>query len=90
MPLPDFLGIGAQKAGTTWLALNLGVHPQVWLPPIKELHYFDRPPEVETVVRVGEAQPAPQPKSRMRLPSKDQSAGSASRIRRFDSAPISS
>jgi hypothetical protein len=24
---PDFLGIGAQKAGTTWLYENLRVHP---------------------------------------------------------------
>lgn len=38
---PDFLCIGAQKAGTTWLDRNLRAHPQVWLPPIKELHYFD-------------------------------------------------
>lgn len=38
---PDFLGIGAQKAGTTWLHANLGDHPDLWLPPIKELHYFD-------------------------------------------------
>jgi hypothetical protein len=38
---PDFICIGAQKAGTTWLYRNLGYHPQIWLPPIKELHYFD-------------------------------------------------
>ena len=41
MPLPDFIGIGAQKCGTTWLDKNLRSHPQVWMPPIKELHYFD-------------------------------------------------
>ena len=45
MPLgrryPDFLGIGAQKAGTTWLHRNLSNHPQIWLPPVKEVHYFD-------------------------------------------------
>ncbi|MCB0168835.1 MAG: sulfotransferase [Anaerolineae bacterium] len=40
---PDFLCIGAQKAGTTWLYANLGHHPAVWLPPVKEIHYFDRP-----------------------------------------------
>ncbi len=39
---PDFIGIGAQKAGTTWLDRNLRVHPQVWMPEKKELHYFDR------------------------------------------------
>ena len=39
--LPDFLGIGAQKAGTTWLYENLRRHPEVFVPPTKELHYFD-------------------------------------------------
>ena len=38
---PDFIGIGAQKAGTTWLDNNLRRHPQLWLPPIKELQYFN-------------------------------------------------
>lgn len=40
---PDFLVIGAQKAGTTWLDRNLRTHPQIWLPPEKEIHYFDLP-----------------------------------------------
>lgn len=39
--LPDFLGIGAQKAGTTWLYANLSKYPDVFLPRAKELHYFD-------------------------------------------------
>lgn len=43
MPSPDFLCIGSQKSGTTWLYDQLERHPQIWLPPIKELHYFDRP-----------------------------------------------
>ncbi|MDH3692216.1 MAG: sulfotransferase, partial [Gammaproteobacteria bacterium] len=38
---PTFLGIGTTKAGTTWLYANLREHPQIWLPPIKEIHYFD-------------------------------------------------
>lgn len=38
---PEFLGIGAQKAGTSWLYSNLRKHPDLWLPPIKELHYFN-------------------------------------------------
>jgi hypothetical protein len=38
---PDFLGIGAQKAGTTWLGRNLQLHPEIWMPKIKELHYFN-------------------------------------------------
>ena len=40
---PGFLGIGAQKAATTWLDRCLRSHPSLWLPPIKELHYFDAP-----------------------------------------------
>ena len=39
---PTFLGIGAQRCGTTWLDAELRKHPECWLPPIKELHYFDR------------------------------------------------
>lgn len=39
--LPDFIGIGAQKAGTTWLYENLRSHPGLYLPDEKELHYFD-------------------------------------------------
>lgn len=38
---PDFLIVGAQKAGTTWLYRNLRAHSQVWMPHVKELHYFD-------------------------------------------------
>ncbi len=41
---PDFLIIGAQKAGTTWLFQNLQAHPEIWLPPEKEIHFFDLPP----------------------------------------------
>jgi hypothetical protein len=40
--LPDFLCIGAQKAGTSWLYKVLQEHPQIFMPPIKELHFFDR------------------------------------------------
>ncbi len=39
--LPDFLGIGGQKAGTTWLHANLSCHPDLFLATQKELHYFD-------------------------------------------------
>ena len=38
----DFLGIGAQKAATSWLWKNLNAHQEIWMPPRKELHYFDR------------------------------------------------
>ncbi len=40
--LPTFLGIGAHKAGTTWLFEQLRSHPDIWLPAVKELHFFDR------------------------------------------------
>ncbi len=36
-----FIGIGAQKTGTTWLADYLSSHHQVYFSPLKELHYFD-------------------------------------------------
>ena len=39
---PDILGIGAQKAGTSWLAQMLGQHPQIWVPPFKEVQYFNQ------------------------------------------------
>ena len=39
---PDFLCIGAHKAGTTWLYQELKSHPDFWMPPVKELHYFDQ------------------------------------------------
>jgi sulfotransferase family protein len=38
--VPDYLIIGAPKAGTTWLASNLAHHPDIYLPPEKELKYF--------------------------------------------------
>ena len=42
---PDFLGIGAPRCGTTWLHTQLSRHPNVWMPPYKELHFFDRSPK---------------------------------------------
>lgn len=39
---PDFICIGAQKAGSTWIFRNLNKHPRILTPPLKELHYFDR------------------------------------------------
>ncbi len=42
MSLPNFLCIGAQKAGTTWLYEMLVQNPAIWLPPVKELHFFDK------------------------------------------------
>ncbi len=37
---PDFIIIGAQKAGTTWLWERLKAHPETDLPEEKEIHYF--------------------------------------------------
>lgn len=39
--MPDFLGIGAQKAATSWLHSMLELHPDVFVPPCKEMHHFD-------------------------------------------------
>jgi len=39
---PDFLCVGAQKAGTSWLYQQLASHPDFWMPPIKEVRYFDK------------------------------------------------
>jgi hypothetical protein len=47
-PGPHFLGIGAQRAGTTWLYANLSAQPGIWMPPVKELHYFDEKAHVGT------------------------------------------
>lgn len=38
--LPEFLGIGTQKGGTTTLHQLLTNHPQVFLPKCKEIHFF--------------------------------------------------
>lgn len=37
---PHFIGIGSPKAGTSWLDSVLRQHPQVWMPPVKELNFF--------------------------------------------------
>lgn len=39
--LPDALIIGAPKSGTTSLAGWLAAHPQIYMHPRKELHFFD-------------------------------------------------
>ena len=38
---PDFIVIGAQRSGTSWLYFVLKRHSRLWLPAIKEIHYFD-------------------------------------------------
>ncbi len=39
--LPDFLGIGAARAGTTWLHFNLAAHPEVTMPTAKEQRFWN-------------------------------------------------
>lgn len=38
--LPNFFIVGAPKAGTTSLYYYLGQHPQIYVSPIKEPHFF--------------------------------------------------
>lgn len=68
--MPDFIGIGAMRSGTSWLRRNLNRHPDIWMAEPKELHFFDRhfeekkrgwlPAEHEAKVRYGESfSPAP-------------------------------
>ncbi|MBZ2167685.1 sulfotransferase family protein [Marinobacter sp. F4216] len=38
---PDFIGVGVQRGGTSWLYECLNEHPEVNIPE-KELHFFDR------------------------------------------------
>ena len=49
--LPDFLLVGAPKAGTTALHAALAQHPELYLSPIKEPKYYlcgDSPPPAYT------------------------------------------
>jgi len=41
MILPNFIICGAQRAGTTSLFHYLKAHPQVYMAPTKEVHFFD-------------------------------------------------
>jgi len=50
---PDFLGIGATRGGSSWLYRVLSRHPDVWMPPVKELHYFDKPHDGRRTVSLG-------------------------------------
>ena len=38
---PDFIGVGTERAGTSWAFSMIAHHPQSWAPPLKELHFFD-------------------------------------------------
>jgi hypothetical protein len=43
MRTPDFLVIGAQKCGTSWLYQTLGQHPEVFTTTPKGLYFFNDP-----------------------------------------------
>lgn len=45
----SFLGIGAQKAGTTWLYEQISHHPQLAFPLGKEAHFWDRPHDAVSI-----------------------------------------
>ena len=42
MTLPNFIGIGVQRAATTWLHDCLNEHPDIFLPVEKELNFFNQ------------------------------------------------
>ena len=39
---PNFLFIGPDKSGSTWLYEILRQHPECYVPPIKDIYYFDK------------------------------------------------
>ncbi len=47
----SFLGIGAQKAGTTWLYELMRLHPQIAFPLGKEAHFWTTPHSVTNQTR---------------------------------------
>ncbi len=54
---PDFLVIGAQKSATTWLYSCMRKHEGLYLPPKKEIHYFDRSKSYSSSSVLSEASP---------------------------------
>ena len=70
---PDFLCVGAQKSGTSWLYRQLEPHPDFWMPLVKELHYFD---ELSRIPAVASARPRD-----------DRDRGFLERIKRLSAQP---
>jgi hypothetical protein len=54
MTLPNFIVVGAAKAGTTALYHYLAEHPQVFMSPVKETNYFAFDPDGDSQVLDGE------------------------------------
>jgi hypothetical protein len=42
MPAPNFLFIGPDKTGSSWLFDVLDEHPRCFVPPAKDIYFFDR------------------------------------------------
>ena len=40
--VPNFLYVGAAKCASTWIFRSLQAHPQVYVPPAKDIFFFDR------------------------------------------------
>jgi len=76
---PTFLGIGATKAGTTWLHHQLAKHPDIWVPPVKELNFFDRSPRYPS----SNALYKPYPWSRLLSPRRWERRRSGANIKRI-------
>lgn len=51
----NFIGIGAQKSGTSWIYHRLLELHEFSLPYIKELHYFDRDPKYPSPIRLSKS-----------------------------------
>lgn len=80
MRYPDFICLGAQKAATTWLDDMLRRRADVFLPPVKELHYYSqlynadarsygpehRKTQAENLITYIDGLPAPTPQQRAR------------------------
>ena len=47
--LPNFIVVGANKGGTTSIYHYLRQHPEVYLSPVKEPHYFSKDIDVDLV-----------------------------------------
>jgi len=45
---PNLIIAGAQKSGTSWLHAQLRRHPDIFMPQLKELNYFNRLTEKDT------------------------------------------
>lgn len=41
MPNPDFIIVGASRSGTSSLFYYLRQHPEIYMPGVKEVHFFD-------------------------------------------------